>query len=153
VGIKMDKNAKLKDKLFTTKKSVWDGLGAPEEKKLFEFSEGYKKFLTECKIEREAVDYIVNAASKHGYKDLNKATRNDTKLFVNYKGVCAMLVNIGDKSFKDGFKIIASHIDSPQLDLKSNALYEAEDMAYFKTKYYGGIKKYQWVTVPLAMHT
>lgn len=148
----MDKNAKLKDKLFSTKKSVWDGLSAPEEKKLFEFSEGYKKFLTECKIEREAVDHIVNAALKHGYKDLNKATRNDTKLFVNYKGVCAMLVNIGDKSFKDGFKIIASHIDSPQLDLKSNALYEAEEMAYFKTKYYGGIKKYQWVTVPLAMH-
>ncbi len=122
----MDKNSKLKEKLFTAKRSIWDGLSAAEEKKLFEFSEGYKKFLSECKIEREVVDYVTSAAVKHGYKDLFKATKNDTKFFVNYKGVCSMLVNIGDKSFKDGFKIIASHIDSPQLDLKSNALYEAE---------------------------
>ena len=148
----MDTNSKLKEKLFTTRKSVWNGLAVPELKKLFDFSEGYKEFLSTSKIEREAIDYIIKAASKHGYKDLYKATKNDHKFFVNYKGVSSILANIGDKSFKSGFKIIASHVDSPQLDLKSTALYESEEMAYFKTKYYGGIKKYQWVTMPLAMH-
>jgi len=148
----MDKNNKLKEKLFTARKSVWNGIAAPELKKLFDFSEGYKDFLSTSKIGREAISYIVKTASKHGYKELHKATKSDQKFFVNYKGSCSILANIGDKSFKNGFKIIASHVDSPQLDLKSTALYEAEEMAYLKTKYYGGIKKYQWVTIPLAMH-
>jgi len=148
----MDKNNKIKEKLFSTKKAVWDGINAAELRKLFDFSEGYKDFLSSCKIEREVVDYVIKAASTHGYKDINKATKSDHKIFVNYKGVCSILMNIGDKTFKHGFKIIASHVDSPQLDLKSVALYEAEDMAYMKTKYYGGLKKYQWVTIPLAMH-
>jgi len=148
----MDKNIKLKEKLFTTRKSVWDGLAATELKKLLDFCEGYKDFLSTSKIEREAICNIVKTASKHGYKDLNKATKSDHKLFTSYKGSCSILANIGDKSFKNGFRIIVSHVDSPQIDLKSTALYEAEEMAYFKTKYYGGIKKYQWVTIPLAMH-
>ena len=148
----MDKNSKLKEKLFTTRKSVWDGIAAPELRKLFDFSEGYKDFLSTSKIEREAIYHIVKAASKHGYKDLYKATKSEHKFYVDHKGVSCVLANIGDKSFKHGFRIIASHVDSPQLDLKSTALYEAEEMAYLKTKYYGGIKKYQWVTIPLAMH-
>lgn len=143
---------KLKDKLFFSKKSVWDGIKPIEFKRIFDFSEGYKSFLSSSKIEREAVTYILNNAIKKGYKDLYKAKSSDNKLFLNYKGVCSILANINDKSFKNGFRIIASHIDSPQLDLKSSTLYEAEEMAYMKTKYYGGIKKYQWVTVPLAMH-
>jgi len=142
----------LKKKLFFTKKSVWDGMNAAELKKVFDLSDDYKDFLNGCKTEREVVSYVQRVSARHGYKDIDKASKNDKKLLINNRGVSAALAHINTKNFEKGFRIIASHIDSPQLDLKSITLYEAEDLAYMKTIYYGGIKKYQWVTIPLAMH-
>ncbi|MFH1222743.1 MAG: aminopeptidase [Pseudomonadota bacterium] len=145
-------NKELKNKLFLKKKCVWDGITPAEHKKIYNFCDGYKDFLNSCKTEREAVAYMGKASAKYGYKNIEKASRGDKKLFINNRGVSAALVNINNTDFEKGFKIIAAHVDSPQLDLKSITLYEAEDIAYMKTKYYGGIKKYQWVTIPLAMH-
>ncbi|MCK4980414.1 MAG: aminopeptidase, partial [Candidatus Delongbacteria bacterium] len=116
-------------------------------------SEDYKKFLNSSKTERESIDTIAKLAKKHGFVDIKKAKKGDKKLFINYDGVAGSLVYIKDpKKFKDGFLMNGAHIDVPRIDLKQYPLYEAEDMAYMKTHYYGGIKKYQWVTRPLALH-
>ena len=138
--------------LLYSKKSAWDGISKNELQKIQDFSEGYKKFLDGGKTEREAVRYIRTAAEKQGYKDILKAKPSDRKLFINFDNVSCVLVEINDTSFKNGFLMVGAHIDTPRLDLKGSPLYEAEDMAYLKTHYYGGIKKYQWVTRPLAMH-
>ncbi len=144
---------KLKDKLFYTKKNGWINLKTKEEKELFALSEEYKKFLDSSKTEREAIKTIAKLAKKHGYVDIKRATKRDKKLFLSYDGVAGALVNLNDvKHFERGFLMNGAHIDVPRIDLKQNPLYEAEDMAYFKTHYYGGIKKYQWVTRPLALH-
>jgi aspartyl aminopeptidase len=111
-----------------------------------------QKFLVNCKTEREAVSYLGKIAAKHGYKNIDKAAKSDRKLFIDNRGVSAVIANINSMNFEKGFHIIASHVDSPQLDLKGITLYEADDMAFMKTHYYGGIKKYHWVTIPLAMH-
>ena len=149
---KKDTNKALKDKLFMTKTSVWDGIDTKTEGKIFSMGEEYKEFLNICKTERETVTHLEKWSAKFGYKNIKKATKNDKKLFINVRGVAAVLANINSMNFEKGFQIIASHIDSPQLDLKCKTLYEADDMAYMKTHYYGGIKKYHWVTVPLSMH-
>ncbi|MEI6092664.1 MAG: aminopeptidase [bacterium] len=150
--IKNDGNKVLKDKLFLTKKSVWDSIDSKTTKEIFDLGDEYKKFLNNCKTEREAVSHLEKWSSKEGYKNIEKATKNDRKIFINNKGVSAVIANINNLDFKKGFNIIASHIDSPQLDLKGVTLYEADDMAFMKTHYYGGIKKYHWVAIPLSMH-
>jgi aspartyl aminopeptidase len=96
---------------------------------------------------------IVKLAKKQGYVELEKASKKDKKLILSYDGIAGALVNLNDTTnFSDGFLMNGAHIDVPRIDLKQNPLYEAEDMAFFKTHYYGGIKKYQWVTRPLALH-
>ena len=149
---KNDEGKALKDKLFMAKKSSWDSLDTKAVKDIFDLSEEYKKFLNNCKTEREAVAYLEKWSAKEGYKNINKATKNDRKLFINNRNVSAVIANINNMDFKKGFNIIASHVDSPQLDLKGVTLYEADEMAFMKTHYYGGIKKYHWVTIPLSMH-
>ena len=149
---KKDSNKALKDKLFLIKKSVCDGINPDIKKEIFDLGEEYKVFLNTCKTERESVTQLEKWSSKQGYKNIEKATKNDKKLFINNRGVSAVIANINNMNFEKGFHIIASHIDSPQLDLKGVTLYEADDMAFMKTHYYGGIKKYQWVTTPLSMH-
>jgi aspartyl aminopeptidase len=151
-GNDKDSNKALKDKLFFTKKSVWDGLVSSEEKDISLFSEKYKSFLNKCKTARESVLHLEKMAKDRSYKNIRSASKNDKRLFINYRGVSAVIANINNLDFEKGFNILASHIDSPQLDLKGVTLYESEDMAFMKTHYYGGIKKYQWVTTPLAMH-
>ena len=144
---------KLGEKLLFKKKNGWDGLKKKEFDSVMVISEDYKKFLNSSKTERESIDTIAKLAKKHGFVDIKKAKKSDKKLFINYDGVAGSLVYIKDpKKFKDGFLMNGAHIDVPRIDLKQYPLYEDEDMAYMKTHYYGGIKKYQWVTRPLALH-
>lgn len=138
--------------LLYSKHSAWEGVSKSELQKMLNFSEGYKKFLDDGKTEREVVRCIQSIAEKQGYKEITKAKPGDRKLFINFDNVSCVLAEINDTSFKNGFLMVGSHIDTPRLDLKGNPLYEAEDMAFLKTHYYGGIKKYQWVTRPLALH-
>ncbi len=143
----------LKEKLFFNKKSTWKDVGTNGEKEIMDFAEGYKAFLDAAKTEREAAIYIEKAAEEAGYVRIEDAGPEDDKLILVFDKVSCILADIGDrKSLEDGFLIVGAHIDAPRIDLKGNPLYESENMAYFKTHYYGGIKKYQWVTRPLAMH-
>lgn len=127
---------------------------AGKEKATRQFAEGYKDFLNKCKIEREAVNYAIAAAEKKGYKSFQygKSYKAGDKVYYNNRGKSVIFANIGTASPEEGFNIVAAHIDSPRIDLKPNPLCEKEEIAYFKTHYYGGIKKYQWPTIPLALH-
>ena len=121
----------------------------------FNFCEGYKKFMNSSKTERECVDTILNTIKDNGYKEFDdkvKSLKPGNKFFVNNRGKSIVLITIGKASLDKGVNFVVSHIDSPRLDLKPNPVYESDDIAYFKTHYYGGIKKYQWPTVPLSMH-
>jgi aspartyl aminopeptidase len=138
--------------LIYTKKSGWDGITAKEFKEIINFSDDYKSFLDNSKTEREAVKHIEEIAAAQGYVNIDKATVANKKLFINFDNVSCLLAEINDTSFKNGFLMVGAHIDAPRIDLKGYPLYEAEDMAYFKTHYYGGIKKYQWVARPLSLH-
>ena len=119
-----------------------------------EFAEGYKQFLDNAKTEREATKVILEEAIKNGFSEFDSSKKynaGDKVCFVN-RNKSIILAVIGKKSLKEGVKIAAAHIDSPRLDLKPNPLYESDELALFKTHYYGGIKKYQWVAIPLALH-
>jgi aspartyl aminopeptidase len=141
----------LEKKLKWGGKLAWDRLDEKERDEAFAFSEGYKKFLDRAKTEREAVQEILRLAGKAGFQAPSKKSRGPKLLFEN-KGRSAALAVLGAAPPAEGVKIIVSHIDSPRLDLKQNPLYEEADMALLRTHYYGGIKKYQWVTIPLALH-
>ena len=119
-----------------------------------EFCEGYKKFLDNCKTEREAASYVTALAEKEGYVPFDsKATyKAGDKVYYLNRAKSLILCTFGSESLEKGVKIVASHIDSPRLDLKPNPLYEESELAFFKTHYYGGIKKYQWTAIPLSLH-
>ena len=120
-----------------------------------DFCEGYKDFMDSSKTERECVKTIIDMAESNGYKEFGKSVKtlkSGTKLYVNNRGKAVVLITIGKESLDKGVNFVISHIDSPRLDLKPNPVYESDEIAYFKTHYYGGIKKYQWPTVPLSMH-
>ena len=144
---------KLEEKLFFKPKHI--AKDNPKDiEKAMEFAEGYKTFLDHSKIERECVSYSVTLAEKAGYKPFSrgiKAKTGDKFYYVN-RGKNLYLVTIGKKPLNEGIHFNIAHIDSPRIDLKPNPLYETEELAYFKTHYYGGIKKYQWTTIPLALH-
>lgn len=120
----------------------------------WKFAESYKSFMAACKTERETVDYIADMAKQHGYIAFAdaKSPKPGDKLFYNNRGKAAIMTTIGTRPLTDGVRIVASHIDSPRIDLKPNPLYEEGQIAMFKTHYYGGIKKYQWTTIPLSLH-
>ena len=115
---------------------------------------GYKDFLTEGKTERECTLFLIKEAQKNGYKDINEVTelKAGDKVYVNKWGKAIALFNIGSESLEKGLNILGAHIDSPRLDVKQNPLMEKDFLVYLNTHYYGGIKKYQWVTLPLAIH-
>ena len=121
---------------------------------VFKFSEGYKDFLTKCKTERESVDEAIRFAEECGFKSLDsfKTLKEGDKIYAVNKLRSVVLAVIGSEDITSGVNIVGAHIDAPRLDLKPNPLYEDGEMAYFKTHYYGGIKKYQWGTIPLALH-
>lgn len=139
-------------------KNVWEKYTAAECKKVDSFAKEYMSFLDKGKTERECVDNIVNIVEAEGYVELTKAIKAKKKLkagdkiyAVNMnKNVCMFI--IGKKPITEGMNILGAHIDSPRLDVKQNPLYEDSEIAYLDTHYYGGIKKYQWVTIPLAIH-
>ena len=143
----------LQKKLCFEKKNAWDGIDAKEEKFIFALGDEYKNFLDNSKTEREAIVTLEKTAKKHGYVNIKNAKKGTTKLFLGYDGVAGALVQINDaKDFAKGFLMNGAHVDVPRIDLKQFPLYETLDMGYMKTHYYGGIKKYQWVTRPLALH-
>ena len=148
---------KKKDKQ-SLKKDVWNSYSASEKKALEKLCLNYCNFLSQCKTERECVKEIIMQAEKCGYKDLNLVLNNKEFLHAGDKvyAVCmkksVVLFNIGSEPLENGMNILGAHIDSPRLDIKQNPLYEDGGLAYMDTHYYGGIKKYQWVTVPLAIH-
>ena len=135
--------------------NVYETADKKTMKAIFDYAEGYKKFLGECKTEREACAYIVEEAEKKGYKqfDFSEKVKKGDKLYYNNRGKAVFIIKIGTGDIKkDGIRIVGSHIDNPRLDLKQVPLYEDNGVAFAKTHYYGGIRKYQWATIPLALH-
>jgi len=151
-----NKKEKLSDKLLYKVKNCWDGIDKKTEKEVEELASLYKQFLDKGKTERECVDITCELLNKNGFVNIDtlKGKKPDTgmKVYQNIKGKSVIAAVIGKKSAAEGFNILGAHIDSPRLDLKQNPLYEDSDLALFDTHYYGGIKKYQWTTIPLSMH-
>ena len=129
-----------------------------KREEVFQFAENYRKFISDCKTERECVSFFVEKAEKAGFVNLEKVIAENTALkagdrvYANNMGKGMALFVIGKESMEKGMNILGAHIDSPRLDLKQDPLYEDTDFAMLDTHYYGGIKKYQWVTLPLALH-
>ena len=150
----MGETEKLKDFLFDTKKYGWEGLPDSVKNDIIKFSDEYIHFLNRSKTEREATSFITEILDKNGFvniKDKMILVPGDKVYYVNREKSVYVAI-IGNKPVEAGLNIIGSHIDSPRLDLKPNPLYEDTGFAYFKTHYYGGIKKYQWTTIPLSIH-
>ena len=144
----------LKEQLFMNNRHTAKIIDGDEIDEAFSFCEGYKAFLDSCKTEREAAQFALNAAKENGFCEFDKNKKyapGDKVYYLNRKKAVILAV-IGKKSVGEGVRIAAAHIDSPRLDLKPNPLYEDSEIALFKTHYYGGIKKYQWATIPLALH-
>ena len=140
------------------RENAWTKCDTIKMQKVMEFCEDYRVFLSECKTERECADRSIEIAKEYGYKDLNEVIRNGEglkpgdKVYAVNKGKALVLFNIGKERIEDGMKILGAHIDSPRLDIKQNPLYEDEELVLMDTHYYGGIKKYQWTAIPLALH-
>ena len=141
------------------RKNAWEKY--PEGKKreeVFQFAEDYRKFISECKTERECTTEFAKRAEKAGFVNLDEVLEKGTKLkagdrvYANNMGKGIAMFVIGKKGLEAGMNILGAHIDSPRMDLKQDPLYEDTDFAMLDTHYYGGIKKYQWVTLPLALH-
>ncbi|MGX8852599.1 aminopeptidase [Amedibacillus sp. YH-ame10] len=140
------------------RENAWNKYDEKTLKDVFDFSEGYKKFISDCKTERECVTESIRIAEKAGYRNLDdiikaKGTlKVGDKVYANNMGKTLALFHIGEEPIEQGLNILGAHVDSPRLDIKQNPLYEDKELAMLDTHYYGGIKKYQWVTLPLALH-
>ena len=144
----------LKEKLFKNNRSGWENVDEEKRSKIEDVSSKYMSFLNKAKTEREFIKRARELANSNGYKDImefESLTPGDKIYFVNREKSMYLAI-IGENSIENGIHIIGSHVDSPRLDLKPNPLYEDTGLAYLKTHYYGGIKKYQWTTIPLSMH-
>ena len=139
-------------------KTVWNKYNKKQLTELEAFSTDYRTFISECKTERECTDYLVNDLENAGYQELGrvlsagKKVKAGDKLYSVNKNKGILAFRIGKEPMENGMNILGAHIDSPRLDVKQNPLYEDGGLAYLDTHYYGGIKKYQWVTIPLAIH-
>ncbi len=151
---KETKAEELKKQLFMEKKNSGLIMSDAEMKAADKFNEGYKTFLDSSKTEREAVKSAIEIAEKAGFTEfqVGKKYKAGDRVYCNNRGKAVILAVFGKEDIEKGVNILAAHIDSPRLDLKQNPLYEDTELAYFKTHYYGGIKKYQWTTVPMALH-
>ena len=138
---------------YSRTKSVWQRLGEEERAQAMAYCEGYKAFLDTARTERLAAAEIIAQAEAAGFKPVYSMTSlaPGDKVYWNQKGKSVILAVIGEEPVHEGIKIVGSHIDSPRLDLKANPVREADGIVYFRTHYYGGIKKYQWTCVPLAL--
>lgn len=150
----MAKVSEKYNKLLINKESFWEKASQKEINLAMEFSEDYKKFLNQVKIERQVVAESIKLARKSGFKEVdfeNKLAKNNKLIFTN-REKSVVMVNLGFKGLDMGAKFLMAHVDSPRLDLKVKPLYEDSGIAYLKPNYYGGIKKYHWPTVPLELH-
>ena len=143
------------EELAYDKKNYFETASEEERTAMFDYAEGYKAFLDAAKTEREACAEAVRLAKKAGFTEFkfgDKLSAGDKKYFIN-RGKSVVVFRVGTENIEeDGMRIIASHIDAPRIDIKQNPLYEEAGMCFLKTHYYGGIKKYQWTTIPLALH-
>jgi aspartyl aminopeptidase len=150
----------LSEKLLFEIKNCWDGAGKKEIASIDAFAEDYKSFLDKGKTEREFVSVIMALLEKAGFSDIEdlldakggRKIKPGMKIFQNIRDKSLIFAVIGKKPLKEGLAIVGAHVDSPRIDLKTNPLYESNELAMFDTHYYGGIKHYQWTTIPLAMH-
>ncbi len=139
-------------------RNSWENYTARQLKEAEEFSADYIDFISSCKTERECVDEIVKEAEDAGFVELNtlingkKKIKTGDKVYAVWMNKTAVLFKIGKTPMSEGMNILGAHIDSPRMDIKQNPLYEDGGLAYLDTHYYGGVKKYQWVTIPLALH-
>lgn len=140
------------------RENAWKKYDESGRKEVFDFCEGYKQFLSKCKTERECVSEVIQQVKEKGYIDLDEVISAGRKIVPGDKiysanmGKAIVLFHIGNTPIEQGMNILGAHIDSPRLDLKQNPLYEDTDLAMLETHYYGGVKKYQWVAHPLALH-
>jgi len=144
----------LQEKLFMKPKNAYLRMEENEVEKVNSFSEDYKNYLNNGKTEREACLLAIKIAEENGFVpfDKNGSYKAGDRVYYNNRDKAVIFCVFGKKSVAEGVKIAAAHIDSPRIDLKPNPLYEDSEMAFFKTHYYGGIKKYQWTAIPLALH-
>lgn len=139
-------------------KTAWEKYDEKELEKVYALSEEYKEYISKCKTERECVLEAIRIAKENGYKNLDDYIKSGIslkpgdKVYANNMDKGIALFIIGERPMEEGLKILGAHVDSPRLDIKQNPLYEDTDLALLDTHYYGGIKKYQWVTLPLAIH-
>lgn len=143
-------------KLSYERKNVWNEVSEDEHSEIMNYGQRYMDFLDAAKTEREATDYIIKKAKEKGFISLEEALNkgkleSGMKIYYNNKNKAAVLMVLG-KDLKEGMRIVGAHLDVPRLDVKPNPLYEEENLALLKTHYYGGVKKYQWTCIPLALH-
>ena len=147
-------NEELRESLLMAPKNGYTRINAQQRAEMESYCKDYMAFMDACKTEREATAWAVAEAEKLGFKALENgmSVKPGDKIYLNNRGKSIILAVIGSESLASGINICAAHVDSPRMDLKPNPLYEDSEIAYFKTHYYGGIKKYQWPTVELALH-
>lgn len=143
----------IKEQLGLPTQSAWERLADGDQKKVFPFSDEYKHFLSSAKTEREIVSFVQQSAHKHGFATIEKSqAKPGARFFVSHQGKTAAMVIIGKKGLENGLRVVASHIDALRLDWKANPLYEDGGLAFINLHYYGGMKKYHWVNLPLSLH-
>lgn len=149
----MQETKDLKEKLFKNKKTGWEKLSDEELKNIFQFADEYMYYLNSSKTEKAIIKNSKDILIKNGFVDISEKEelKPGDKIFYVNRGRNLFIAVIGEKNLEEGMRIVASHSDSPRIDLKQNPVYEDTDLAMLKTHYYGGIKKYQWVNIPLSM--
>ncbi|MFA5562394.1 MAG: aminopeptidase [Eubacteriales bacterium] len=151
----LTKGEELANRLKLKRKSVYECVSEQEKDRIFQYADSYRAFLDEGKTEREAVREGIRLAEQHGYKPyrFGEPLKAGDKLYYNNRDKNLFVFKIGSRPIEtQGIKIMAAHVDAPRIDIKQNPLYEDSGMCFFKTHYYGGIKKYQWTAIPLALH-
>ncbi|NLB33283.1 MAG: aminopeptidase, partial [Tissierellia bacterium] len=144
----------VNDKLFYKKHYIWEKASQETKEDVFKLADDYKKFIDAAKTERLSINEIIRRAKEAGFKnfrDQDQVKAGDKLYYVN-KEKAAVLVVLGKDDIEKGMNIVGSHVDSPRIDIKQNPLYEEHGISLLKTHYYGGIRKYQWVAIPLALY-
>ncbi|HHY59464.1 MAG TPA: aminopeptidase [Clostridia bacterium] len=144
----------LERQLAYRKKNVWEHLSPQKREAVFRVGEDYKEYLSRAKTEREAVRFMMEGAQAAGFRPLEelKQWKPGQRFYITYRHKVLLLGVAGERPLREGLRLIGAHIDAPRLDLKPQPLYESDGLALLKTHYYGGIKKYQWPALPLALH-
>ncbi len=144
----------MKEQLFSQKQHAAHRIGKTEQKDCVQFCRDYMDFMNTAKTEREINAFVIAELKQQGYQEFRPGMelRPGDKIYLDNRGKAVIMATIGTADIREGVRLCAAHIDSPRLDLKQHPLYENQEIGYFKTHYYGGIKKYQWPTVPLSLH-